>query len=61
MAEIVNLRRARKDKARAKREAEAAENRIRFGRSKAEKELAKAQERLAERRIAAHRRDDEAQ
>ena len=37
MAEIVNLRRARKDKARQQRESEAAANRRRFGRTKAEK------------------------
>lgn len=37
MADIVNLKRARKDKARHEREAEAASNRRRFGRTKAEK------------------------
>ena len=37
MAEIVNLRRARKDKARQQREGEADANRRRFGRTKAEK------------------------
>ena len=37
MAEIVNLRRARKDKERQQRESEAAANRRRFGRTKAEK------------------------
>jgi hypothetical protein len=37
MAEIVNLRRARKDKARQQRESEANANRRRFGRTKAEK------------------------
>ena len=37
MAEIVNLRRARKDKARRERESEADANRRRFGRTKAEK------------------------
>ncbi len=37
MAEIVNLRRARKDKARRDRESEADANRRRFGRTKAEK------------------------
>jgi hypothetical protein len=37
MAEIVNLRRARKDKARRERAAEADANRRRFGRTKAEK------------------------
>ncbi len=37
MADIVNLRRARKDKARLEQEREAAANRQRFGRTKAEK------------------------
>lgn len=37
MAEIVNLRRARKDKARRDRETEADANRRRFGRTKTEK------------------------
>jgi hypothetical protein len=37
MAEIVNLRRVRKDKARRDRESEADANRQRFGRTKAEK------------------------
>lgn len=37
MAEIVNLRRARKHKARQQRESEADANRRRFGRTKAEK------------------------
>ena len=46
MAEIVNLRRARKDKARQQRESEADANRRRFGRTKAEKAADKnAQER----------------
>ena len=37
MADVVNLRRARKDKARLEHEREAAANRQRFGRTKAEK------------------------
>ena len=37
MAEIVNLRRARKDKVRRERDNEADANRRRFGRTKAEK------------------------
>ena len=39
MAEIVNLRRARKDKAKREREAEADANRRRFGRTLAQKEV----------------------
>ena len=37
MADIVNLKRARKDQARREREREAAANRSRFGRTKAQK------------------------
>ena len=37
MADIVNLKRARKDKARRERQGEAEANRRRFGRTKAEK------------------------
>ena len=39
MGEIVNLRRARKEKERREREGEAAANRRRFGRTKAEMNL----------------------
>ncbi len=39
MGEIVNLRRARKEKERRDRDSEAAANRRRFGRTKAEKNL----------------------
>ncbi len=42
MAELINLNRARKAKARDEGQAKAAENRVRFGRSKAETRLAKA-------------------
>jgi hypothetical protein len=58
MANIVNLRRARKDRARAEKEARATQNRVKFGRTKEEKRLAQARELLAERRVEAHRRDD---
>ena len=44
MAEIVNLRRARKDKARRDREIEADANRRRFGRTKSEKAADKQDE-----------------
>ncbi len=37
MAEIVNLKKFRKDKARRERESEADTNRLRFGRTKAQK------------------------
>jgi len=43
MAELVNLRHRRKQADRAAREAQAAQNRIAFGRGKAEKMLSKAE------------------
>ncbi|MBN8831261.1 MAG: DUF4169 family protein [Sphingomonadales bacterium] len=48
MAEIVNLRLARKARDRAKAAQQAAENRAKFGRTKAQKQLDKAE---AERRV----------
>jgi hypothetical protein len=61
MAEIVNLRRIRKQKARTEAEKAAAQNRIAFGRTKAERSLTEAQRDKAARHIDGHRldRDDE--
>lgn len=58
MAEIINLRMARKQKARADKEAQAAQNRISFGRTKAEKQQAAAEKALADKRIDGHRREE---
>ena len=58
MAEIINLRQARKQKARAEKEARANENRIAFGRTKAEKNLRQAEQDLAKSRLDSHKRDD---
>ena len=55
--EIVNLRRARKDKARRAAQAEAAENRAKFGRSKIDKALDERRRAEAERMLEGHRRD----
>jgi len=52
MAKIVNLRRARKAKARKEKDRAAEENRARFGRTKAEKAAGRA-----EKERAAHRLD----
>ena len=60
MADIINLRKARKAKRRAEHEAQAAENRIKFGRPKGERQAGEAAQRLAERRLDAHRRDPDA-
>ena len=56
-AEIVNLRRARKEKARAGKEREAEANRIAFGRTKAEKLTTKAERETAGRKLDGHKRD----
>lgn len=58
MAEIVNLRKARKAKARTEAEALAAENRVKFGRTKDEKRATEAAKALDQRRLESHRRDD---
>jgi hypothetical protein len=59
MAEIVNLRQARKRRARVEKEARAAENRVQFGRTKVERERTGAQKDLNERRLDGHKRDED--
>ena len=49
MAQIINLNRARKAKARVDKQQQAQENRARFGRTKAEKQEAQAARDRAER------------
>ncbi|MDB5367025.1 MAG: hypothetical protein JWM77_2952 [Rhodospirillales bacterium] len=61
MAEIVNLKRARKDKARAEKDRKAAENRVAFGRTKDEKKRSAAQRALEELRLGGHRKDEPAE
>lgn len=58
MTEIINLRKSRKAKGRAEAEAQAAENRVKFGRTKEDKRSSEAAKRLDERRLEGHRRDD---
>ena len=58
MAEIVNLRTARKRKAREEGAAKAEQNRILFGRTKAEKNKSKAEAELAARRLEGHKLED---
>jgi hypothetical protein len=55
MGDLVNLRRARKDKARREREKTAENNRIVFGRAKEEREASAAVKALTEARLDAHR------
>lgn len=59
MAEIINLNRVRKAQAREERAREATENRIRFGRGKAEKKAAEAEAERAADRHEGHRLDRE--
>jgi hypothetical protein len=58
MADILSLSKARKNKAKADKEATAAENRVKFGRTKAEKAADAAKKALAEKSIDAHKRGD---
>ena len=59
MGEIINLRRARKNKARAVSDAEAAAKRAEFGRSSAEREATRKLRNLDATRLDGHRRDEE--
>lgn len=59
MGEIVNLRMARKRKARAEAERTAEQNRITFGRTKQERELTEAERALEAKKLEAHRREKE--
>lgn len=57
MADVVNFNKARKNKARAEAKASAVENRVKFGRSKAEKAVTKLEAEKARRRLDDARRD----
>ena len=58
MAEIINLRRVRKARARAEDAAAAGANRLRRGRSKPERDRIAAEEALAARALDSRRRDE---
>ena len=58
MAEIINLRRARKGKARAEKEKTAQANRIAHGTPKALKKLEEARQEQVKERLSAHRLED---
>ena len=58
MADVVNLNKVRKAKAQAVRAAQAAQNRIRFGRTKATKVQSEAERRLGDKRLDGHERED---
>ncbi|SIS69986.1 DUF4169 family protein [Phaeovulum vinaykumarii] len=57
MAEVVNLRQARKNRARAEKRARGDENAARFGRDKAERRLSEAQTAMEKARLEAHQRE----
>ncbi len=57
MAELFNLRTARKNMKRAEAEKQAEENRMKFGRHKIEKTLTKAEIALNEKHLDGHKRE----
>ncbi|MDB5473070.1 MAG: hypothetical protein JWP99_373 [Devosia sp.] len=58
MADIVNLRQARKQKARTDKATRAEQNRMLFGRTKAEKLKQAAERALADKHVEGHKRED---
>ncbi len=58
MGEIVSLKLHRKRKDRAEKEAQAAENRLAFGRSRQERELTEALNEKARKDVDAHKREE---
>lgn len=58
MGEIINLRRAKKQRARVEAESEAAANRAAHGRTKVEKALTSAEKDRAAAVLDAHKRED---
>lgn len=58
MAEIINLRTVRKQKARSAKEDQAAQNRVLFGRTKAERLKQVAEKTQAEKHIDGHKREE---
>jgi hypothetical protein len=57
MANVINLRRVRKQKTRDAEEKKAALNRQKFGRTKAEKLFEKSEQRLVAQQLDGHKRD----
>ena len=58
MNDVVNLNRARKAKAQAQAKKQAAENRVRFGRTKGERQLEATRQEKAARELEARKRED---
>ena len=59
MSEIINLRRARKEKARSTKEKDAANNRAKHGAPKAARDLAQTRAEKSAHDLEAHKLDDE--
>ena len=59
MAKVVNLNKFRKDKARAERAKQADENRVAYGRTKQEKQIAREEEERREKALDGHSLDDD--
>ena len=59
MAEIINLRRFKKGKARAEKADQADVNRAKFGQSKADKQLRVAEQTLSNRNLDGHKRSED--
>ncbi len=55
MAQIINLNKKRKTKKREKKEKEAAENRVKYGRTKQERMLAKKEKQHADQHLDGHK------
>ena len=58
MGEVINLRQARKAKARAEDEQQAEANRQKFGRRKEDKELLRQLDELHQKNLDGHKRED---
>lgn len=58
MGEIVNLNRVRKAKAKVEREIQAAENRVKFGRTKEEKKKSRAEDEAKARLLDGHKLEE---
>ncbi len=59
MSNIINLKQARKKKAREEKEVQAADNRLKFGRAKAEKRKTSAEEAKQKKELVGHKLDKE--
>ncbi|HAU1153222.1 TPA: DUF4169 family protein [Legionella pneumophila] len=57
MADVINLNKKRKTKVRLEKEKKASENRIKFGRTKKEKQLEKQDNERSERHLDSHKLD----